>query len=218
MDIKIVERKLEDLKPYERNPRNNDASVPQVANSIEEFGFKVPLVVDKNGVIVTGHTRYKAAKMLGMETVPCIVADDLTDEQIKAFRLVDNKVGETSEWDEALLQLEMFDIKDIDLSDFGFDVADDIEDDKKKAETANRFEKMQLRAFESYDYIVFVFDNTMDWLNVVNEFGLKKVDAGYGETKKIGLGRVLKGKELLERIRHKTDSLEQRESGKGDNA
>jgi ParB/RepB/Spo0J family partition protein len=89
----IREFGLAELKPYEKNPRRNDASVEYVANSIKEFGFKVPIVIDRDGVIVAGHTRYKAAKKLGMEKVPCIVADDLSEAQIKAFRLADNKVG-----------------------------------------------------------------------------------------------------------------------------
>jgi len=91
--MQIIEKKINDLTPYENNPRKNDKSVDYVANSISQFGFKVPIVIDSNGVIVAGHTRYKAAVKLKMETVPCIVADDLTEEQIRAFRLVDNKVG-----------------------------------------------------------------------------------------------------------------------------
>ena len=82
----IIEMKLNDLHPYENNPRLNDDAVEAVANSIEQFGFKVPIIIDKNNVIVTGHTRYKAAKQLGLEKVPCIKADDLTDQQIKAGR------------------------------------------------------------------------------------------------------------------------------------
>lgn len=207
--MQIIERSLEELKPYERNPRNNSGSVEKVANSIKEFGFKVPLVIDKDNVIVTGHTRYKAAELLGLDKVPCIVADDLSEEQIKAFRLADNKVGESSEWDDALLQLEMFDITNIDLSDFGFDIESDIEEEKKQEEKKSLYEKMQLRAFEHYDYVVFVFRNSMDWMNIVNEFGLSKVDAGYGTTKKIGIGRVIDGKRLLEKIRYSYSDTEQ---------
>lgn len=98
-DIKITQKPIADLIPYSRNPRKNDEAVPMVMNSIKEFGFKVPIVVDKNNIIVCGHTRFKAALKLGLETVPCIVADDLSDEQIKAFRLADNKVSEKAEWD-----------------------------------------------------------------------------------------------------------------------
>lgn len=90
----IVNKRLDMIKPYGKNPRKNDEAVKYVAESIKQFGFKVPIIIDCDGVIVAGHTRYKAAKKLKMETVPCIVADDLTDEQIKAFRLADNKVAE----------------------------------------------------------------------------------------------------------------------------
>ena len=98
----------------------NIEAVEYVANSIEKFGFKVPIVVDTNNVIVAGHTRYMASKKLGLETAPCIVADDLTEEQIKAFRLADNKVSEIATWDDELLAIELIDIVDIDMSDFGF--------------------------------------------------------------------------------------------------
>lgn len=211
--MNIVEKKVEELVPYERNPRVNEGAVNSVAESIKNFGFKVPIVIDSNNVIIAGHTRLKAAKQLGMDTVPCIVADDLNEEQIKAFRLADNKVGELAFWDEGLLELELFDIKNIDMSNFGFELPDDVDGVKEAEEKQNRFEKMELRAFEHYDYLVFVFDNTMDWLNVANEFGLKKVDAGYGKTKKVGIGRVLRGKELVKRIEHKIADTEQRESG-----
>ena len=103
---------LSELKPYENNPRKNDEAVEYVAKSIQEFGFKVPIVIDKNGVIVAGHTRYKAAKEIGMEAVPCIVADDLTEEQVKAFRLADNKVSDFSIWDNKKLLEELDSIND----------------------------------------------------------------------------------------------------------
>ena len=118
----IVEKGIKDIKPYEKNPRKNDSAVEAVANSIKEFGFKVPIVIDKDNVIVCGHTRYKAAKKLGIDKVPCVIADDLTDEQIKAYRLADNKVSELAEWDIDLLGEELDGIFDIDMSDFGFDI------------------------------------------------------------------------------------------------
>ena len=102
-NVNVQEIKLKDIKPYGKNPRKNDNAVPYVAESIKQFGFKVPIVIDRNGVIVAGHTRYKAAKQLKMKTVPCLVADDLTDEQVRAFRLADNKVAELAEWDIDLL-------------------------------------------------------------------------------------------------------------------
>ena len=118
--MNIIEKNLSDIKPYEKNPRKNDNAVEYVANSIKEFGFKVPIVIDKNGVIVAGHTRYKASKKLGLEKVPCIIADDLTDEQIKAYRLADNKVSEKSEWDFDLLFDELSEILDVDMEMFDF--------------------------------------------------------------------------------------------------
>ena len=119
--MEIIEKKLAEIKPYEKNPRKNDEAVKYVAESIKQFGFKVPIVIDGNNVIVCGHTRYKASKKLGLETVPCVVADDLTEEQIKAYRLADNKVAEQAEWDFDLLGDELADIFDIDMSYFGFE-------------------------------------------------------------------------------------------------
>lgn len=105
--INIVNKNVEDLIPYENNPRNNENAVEYVANSIKEFGFKVPIVIDKDNVVVAGHTRLKASKQLGLKEVPCIIADDLTDEQVKAFRLADNKVSEFSLWDIEKLKTEL---------------------------------------------------------------------------------------------------------------
>ena len=120
--MQIHDKRLDEIKPYENNPRHNDNAVDAVVSSIREFGFKVPIVVDSEGVIVAGHTRYKAAQKLGLQTVPCIVADDLTDEQVKAFRLADNKVGELATWDLDALKVELDNIGEIDLSGMGFDL------------------------------------------------------------------------------------------------
>lgn len=124
MDIKV--QKTEDLIPYEKNPRHNEGAITAVAKSIEKFGFKVPIVVDASNVIVNGHTRLKAAKYLGLKEVPTIIADDLTPEQIKAFRLADNKVGEIATWDEELLNAELDELADLDfdMTEFGFDLPD----------------------------------------------------------------------------------------------
>lgn len=113
----------DELKEYDNNPRINDNAVDAVANSIKEFGFKVPIVIDKDNVIIAGHTRLKAAKMLGLENVPCIVADDLTPEQVKAFRIADNKTGEIAEWDLSLLEQELSELQNLDfeMGQFGFD-------------------------------------------------------------------------------------------------
>lgn len=118
--MKIINKKIEELTPYDHNPRNNHEAIDYVANSIKQFGFKVPLVIDKENTIVCGHTRYEASKKLGLKEIPCIIADDLTDEQIRAFRLADNKVSEFSQWDYVLLDEELQNI-DLSMNDFGFD-------------------------------------------------------------------------------------------------
>ena len=120
-DLKIIEKTTAELIPYENNPRINDGAVDAVAESIKEFGFKVPIVIDSGNVIVAGHTRLKAAKKLGMEKVPCITADDLTPEQVKAFRLIDNKTHEFSTWSEKDLSKELVELTNFNLQKFGFD-------------------------------------------------------------------------------------------------
>lgn len=122
----VKEIKLTELKEYENNPRINDKAIEAVANSIKNFGFKVPIIVDKDNVIVAGHTRKRAAYMLGLETAPCIVADDLTPEQIKAFRVADNKTAELADWDFDKLETELEQLADIDfdMSQFGFDLSE----------------------------------------------------------------------------------------------
>ena len=118
----IVYKRLNEIKPYPNNPRNNDNAVEAVANSIKRFNFQNPIIVDSDGVIVAGHTRYKAAKKLGLKTVPCLVADDLNEEQINAFRLADNRVGELATWDLDTLKVELDNIGEVDLSGMGFDL------------------------------------------------------------------------------------------------
>lgn len=123
--MKIIDIPIGQIKPYDRNPRNNDAAVEPVAASIREFGFKQPIVVDAKNVIICGHTRYRAAKRLGLETVPVLVADDLSPAQVKAYRLADNKTGEAAEWLPDELAAELGDLQGaMDMSEFGFDLGD----------------------------------------------------------------------------------------------
>ena len=141
--MNIIEKRVKDLKPYEKNPRKNDDAVQYVANSIKEFGFRVPIVIDSNNTIVCGHTRWKASKLLKMETVPCVIADDLTEEQIKAFRVADNKTSEKSGWDFALLDTELAEIETIDMTLLGFDEAKnsepiDLDDEEPKTDRATK--------------------------------------------------------------------------------
>ena len=124
--MKVVEKQLKELRMYENNPRNNDQAVDEVAKSIQEFGFKVPMVIDADNVIVCGHTRYKACVKLGIETVPCIIADDLTPEQVNAFRLAENKTNELATWDLGKLKEELDKLvaTNYDIENFGFDIDD----------------------------------------------------------------------------------------------
>ena len=159
--MNVVEKKITELHQYKNNPRHNDNAVRYVANSIKEFGFRVPIVIDASGTIVCGHTRYKAAKSLGLKTVPCVVADDLTPEQIKAFRLADNKVSELAEWDIGGLNIELGGI-DIDMSDFGFSVLD--------SEDIVEPEEKGLKPYRKVHYLITADINDHDKIvDVINE-------------------------------------------------
>lgn len=120
-DLRVKYVPVADVRPYEDNPRRNDGAVQAVVNSIREFGWKQPIVVDADGTIVVGHTRYKAALALEMTEVPVVVASDLTPEQCAAYRLADNRVGELAEWDSELLAQELDGLADLDMSAFGLD-------------------------------------------------------------------------------------------------
>jgi hypothetical protein len=123
VNMKIIYKKTDEVIPYENNPRRNDDAVQKVANSIKEFGFRNPIIIDNNNVVVSGHTRLKASKVLGLKEIPCIVADDLTEKQIKAFRIADNRTSEDADWDYFKLSKEIFSITDpdFDFSVLGFD-------------------------------------------------------------------------------------------------
>ena len=139
--MNIKELSISQLHEYDNNPRKNDSAVDAVAESIREFGFKVPIVIDGDNVIVCGHTRVKAAQKLGMETVPCIIADDLTPEQIKAFRLADNKTGELAGWDFAKLEEELAALDGFDMSAFGFVQNEDVDIDSFFEDAGEKKEK-----------------------------------------------------------------------------
>ena len=152
MELKIEYVDIDSIKPYENNPRHNEEAIPYVMNSIKEFGFKNPIIIDKNNVIIAGHTRLESAKRLGMKEVPIIHADDLTDEQVKAFRLADNKVSEKAEWNFELLDEELEDL-DLDMSEFGFENIDVEEDfDEKDLEEEREKEKINVSiVFDKYE-------------------------------------------------------------------
>lgn len=200
----IIEKNINSITPYERNPRLNDNAVDAVAASIKEFGFKNPIIIDKDGVIVAGHTRLRAAKKLGLETVPCIMADDLTPEQIKAFRLADNKTAELADWDLELLDLELADI-DLDMEVFGFLKSDAEDEEKEEIKGEVQFSEV---LGEENNYIVLKFKDDVDWLQACTLFDIKSVKC-YSTRKdgkiskkmqRIGLGRVIDGIEAIRKI------------------
>jgi len=131
--IEVTNWHVTDLIPDPNNPRKNDAAVPGVKASIEAFGFRVPIVIDAEGHVAAGHTRLMAAIELGMDEVPCVVADQLTEKQLKAFQLADNKTGEFASWDTGLLISELDSLMgSFDMSVFGFDVKAKKDKDKKQ--------------------------------------------------------------------------------------
>ena len=161
--MEIIYKKLNEIKPYENNPRINDEAVEYVKKSIKEFGFKVPCVIDKNGTLITGHTRYKASKELGLKEIPCIIADDLTEEQIKAFRLADNKVSDYSIWDNKKL-LQELEVIGFDIFS-GFSISDLFEDilDENDNEILEENE-------DGVEYAITFKSQDKDLINRVNEY------------------------------------------------
>jgi hypothetical protein len=120
--MKIENKNISEIKEYQNNPRKNDNAVEKVAESIKQFGFKQPLVIDTHGNIIVGHTRYKAAKLLKLKHVPCVIADDLSKEKINAYRIADNKVSEFAEWDMGKLAEELESLSNNEFT--GFDTSE----------------------------------------------------------------------------------------------
>lgn len=121
--MQVINRPIEQVIPYEKNPRDNSRGIEKVAQSIKEFGWQQPIVVDRGGVIIVGHTRYEAAKLLGLTEVPVVVADNLSPEKVRAYRLADNKTADFSIWDNKKLLEELTDLSDLDVFT-GFDVSE----------------------------------------------------------------------------------------------
>lgn len=149
--MEILQKRLDEIHPYKNNPRVNDKAAMAVAKSIEAYGFKVPIIISADGEIVCGHTRYKAAQLLHMESVPCIIADDLTPEQIKAFRIADNKVSDFSIWDNKRLLEELGNIDDNLFT--GFELGDlfdnTLDESDKTTVNENEFGVMYEATFRS---------------------------------------------------------------------
>lgn len=196
--MQIEYRNIEDINPYEKNPRKNEDAVRDVAESIKQFGFKNPIIVDKEGIIIAGHTRLKAAKKLGMTEVPVILADDLTEEQAKAFRVADNKVAEGALWDEDLLKDELAELEDM-FTGFSDDELAELFEEEEIIEEEEPEIAFTEELGEENNYVVLFFDNSVDWLQAQSLLGLKTVKAldskpGYS---KQGVGRVMNGTDFL---------------------
>ena len=178
--MEILMKKVEELIPYVNNPRKNDKAVEAVASSIKNFGFKVPIVIDNFNEIINGHTRLKAAKKLGLKEVLCIIANDLTEEQIKAFRLADNKVSELSEWDFELLEAELG-LLEFDMEQFGFDeVLNDINIDDLWDETPQKEKEVKSKQLMWGDKAVEITDEEEEVLtNKLYEFNSLDLDTTF---------------------------------------
>ena len=203
-ELNIVYKPIKELKPYKKNAKKHSKEqVEQIANSIKEFGFTQPVIIDKNNSVVAGHGRILGAKKAGLKQVPTVCLEDLTEEQIKAYRLVDNKLNE-SEWDSDLLKQSLDEIAEMDMEVFGFTI-DSLADETVEVEPEVPFTEI---LNEENNYIVLKFENKIDWINAMGVLGIEKVKAyptkkngnkkTFGE--RAGVGRVIDGIKVLERI------------------
>jgi hypothetical protein len=209
-NVEIVMMSLDDLQLDPRNPRQNSGAVEKLADSIRQFGFRVPLVVNPSKLILAGHTRYAAAALLGMDSVPCIVADDLTEEQQRAFNIADNRVSDYSFWDvDKLTDLvagmdesftSMFDLDALIVDDF----ADlDLESSSRKDRPSKR-EGLDLAPFEKYQYVTVICRSTYDYLNLLAQLGLEDTQSRYvsGVMKRgSSYGRIIEYSELVKLLK-----------------
>ena len=202
--MEVVNLSIKDVFPYENNPRKNEEAVEYVMNSIREFGFKQPIVVDGGHVIVAGHTRYLAAKKLGLKEVPCVVATDLSEDQVRAYRLADNKTNEFAEWDNQALQEELDALYGIiDMDNFGFAIQ--IENIDLKGEIEEAEEKIARELDEANNYVVLEFFTETEWDKAQSVFGLERVATPdkNPNIRRYGIGRVIPGArwvDLLEKV------------------
>lgn len=207
-ELNIVYKPIKELKPYKKNAKKHPKEqVERIANSIKQFGFfeHRAVAIDRENNVVEGHGRILAAKKAGLTQVPTICLDDMTEEQIKAWRLIENKTAESS-YDEELINEEISELlkSDIDMEVFGFSI-DALEDETIEVEPEVPFTEI---LNEENNYIVLKFENKIDWLNAMGMFGIEKVKAyptkknGKNDTLGIraGVGRVLDGQKALERV------------------
>ena len=202
--MQIIQKKLADIVPYANNTKKHDETqIKNVAESIKKYGWVQPIVIDNDGTIVIGHCRALAAERLGIEEVPCVVVSDLTEDEVNALRIVDNKTNE-SPWDFDLLSAEL---PEIDLSDFDFDFDFGLDKEKNKEEIEGEVEFSEILGEEN-NYLVLQFKTDIDWLNAQSIFGLETVKS-YSTRKdgkvtknmeRKGVARVLDGAKVLNEL------------------
>lgn len=204
--MKVVDLEVSKLIPYDFNNKEHDKEqVNMIANSIKEFGFNQPLVVDANNIVVVGHWRLLAAKELWLEKVPCVKLEDLSDEQIKKYRILDNKLNE-SDWAELNLRKDLDMLEDMNFGDLELSKEDLFPDLFLEEDLGEKEEEPEIKFTEELgeenNYIVLFFDDSVDWLQAQSLFGLETVDAldskeGY---RRRGVGRVINGTEFMNKL------------------
>lgn len=196
--LQVTEMLITDIKPYENNAKKHDKEqIEFVANSLKRFGWQQPIVVDKDFVIIVGHCRYLAAKALHWDSVPVVIADNLDEDEVKAYRLADNKTNE-SDWLKDIMDEELASLFDkIDMTDFGFpltieDIDQDVEADEPIATELN----------EERDYVVLTFSTSEEWERAQMVLGLERVQTADANPKirRHGIGRVIEGAPIIERL------------------
>ena len=181
--IEIVD--IAKIKPYLNNPRHNEKAIDSVANSIKNFGFKVPIVVDSEYTIINGHTRYLASLKLGLKKVPVIVASDLTEEQAKKYRIADNKVGELADWNLEMLSDEIAELKDIDFSEYGFNeielmiLTEDIEPEEFDKEQIEEYSQRADRDILKVKKLTIRYENEQEKKELKKLFNIQNLKVIY---------------------------------------
>ena len=198
--MKVKQINIDKIIPYHNNPRKNQA-IDKVASSINEYGFQQPIVVDKNMVVIVGHTRLLASKKLGLKKVPIAIAD-LSKSQAKAYRLADNRTNEDSSWDEELLKGELLDLEGL-INTIGFEDSELeklLEEPEPEDEVDVEFSE---EIGEANNYIVLVFKNDIDWLSAQTHFNLKTVSSKRqnGKPWSKGIGRVVDGAKYITELK-----------------
>lgn len=205
--MKIEMAKVENLIPYENNTRTHSKEqINQIASSIEEFGFTNPILIDEEGGVIAGHGRIAGAKLLNIDEVPTVTLTGLTEAQKKAYIIADNKLALNAGWDEDLLKTELRNLEqlnfNLDLLGFEGVELDELLEEQDYKIDAKKEEKPKYEItpelMEGYNYVVLFFDNDIDWLSAEQKLGLPKVSAKFEQ--QTGIGRVIEGKGVIERL------------------